>query len=136
MRQLQIKEAFQLPYARGSYNKFNLEEQWIRLSEGCPNGCEYCRETKECGSVPIYFEIPDIRRNKVKIMDMNLIYKSRAIEVMDDLRSRKVDGKVVYYELICGIGYRYMTQEKANALKRNRFKNIRSPNKHPASIPR
>lgn len=55
-------------YARGSYNKCNETEQWIRISEGCPNNCEFCRETKECGKEPIYFEIPEIIRNKVKIL--------------------------------------------------------------------
>lgn len=108
-----------------TYNKFNDEEQWIRISEGCPNNCEFCRETKECGTSPIYLEIPVIVRNKVKIMDMNLIYKSRAVEIINELGNKKVNGKCVYYELICGIDYRFMTQEKANALKKNRFVNIR-----------
>lgn len=113
------------PYARGTYNKFNETEQWIRISEGCPNDCEFCRETKECGKEPIYFDIPEIVRNNVKIMDMNLIYKPKCIEILDHLGSQKVNGKVVYYELICGIDWRFMTQEKANALRLNRFKNIR-----------
>lgn len=114
-----------MKYARGSYNKFNDEEQWIRISEGCPNNCGYCRETKECGKNPIYFEIPKIVRNTVKIMDMNLLYKPKAIEIIKELGSRKVKNKVVYYELVCGIDWRYLTQEKADLLKKNRFKNIR-----------
>ena len=112
-------------YAKGSYNKFNDTEQWIRITEGCPNNCEYCRETKENGSKENYLEIPEIVRNKVKIMDMNLMYKSKAIAIIQELGQKKVDGKVVYYELICGIDYRYMNLEKAQALKENRFKNIR-----------
>jgi len=113
------------PYSRGSYNKFNDEEQWIRISEGCPNDCEFCRETKECGKEPIYLEVPEIVRNKVKIMDMNLIYKPKANNIIKYLGSVKVNEKVVYYELICGIDWRYLDQEKANLLKENRFKNIR-----------
>lgn len=112
-------------YARGPYNKANDTEQWIRLSEGCPNGCEYCRETKECGFLPIFFPIPEIIRNKVKIMDMNLIYKPQAVEIIEELGRCRVGGKVVYYELICGVDYRYLDLEKAQALKNNRFKNIR-----------
>lgn len=112
-------------YVRGAYNKFNDTEQWIRISEGCPNNCEYCRETKECGKEPIYLPIPEIVRNKVKIMDMNLIYKPKALEIINELGSKKVNNKVVYYELICGIDWRYLTQEIAEALKKNRFKNIR-----------
>lgn len=112
-------------YSKGAYNKSNETEQWIRLSEGCPNNCEFCRETKECGKEPVYFDIPVIIRNKVKIMDMNLIYKPRALEIIDFLGSYTVNNKVVYYELICGIDWRYMTQDIANALKRSRFINIR-----------
>ena len=112
-------------YARGEYNKFNETEQWIRISEGCPNDCEFCRETKECGKEPIYLPIPEIVRNKVRIMDMNLIYKPKVLEIIKELGQKKVNGKVVYYELICGIDYRYLTQEIANDLKENRFINIR-----------
>jgi len=113
------------PYAKGSYNKFNDTEQWIRLSDGCPNNCQYCRETIENGADPIYYATPRIIRNKVKILDMNLIYKPRALELINSLGNAKVNNKVVYYELICGIDFRYLTQEIANALKNNRFKNIR-----------
>ena len=103
----------------------NNAEQWIRISEGCPNNCGFCHETKENGSGEIYLPIPKIERNLVKIMDMNLTYKSRFIEIADFLGAQTVNGKVVKYELICGIDYRYMTQDKADALKRNRFVNIR-----------
>ena len=113
------------PYSKGSYNKYDDTEQWIRLSEGCPNNCEFCRESKECGVEPIYFDIPEIIRNKVKIMDMNLLYKPKAIEIIQELGNKRVNNKVVYYELICGIDWRFMTQEKANALKQNRFVNLR-----------
>lgn len=112
-------------YARGSYNKFDDEEQWIRISEGCPNNCEFCWETRECGRKPIYFEIPEIVRNKVKIMDMNLIYKPKAQAIIYDLGKRRVKKKVVYYELICGIDWRFLTPQIANALHDSRFKNIR-----------
>lgn len=112
-------------YSRGPYNRMDANEQWIRLSEGCPNNCPFCYETPNCGTEPIYFGIPQIERNIVKIMDMNLIYKPRAVEIINCLGQQRVNGKVVNYELICGIDYRYMTQEKANALKAARFQNIR-----------
>lgn len=114
-----------MKYSKGPYNKFNDKEQWIRLSEGCPNNCSFCRETKECGIDPVYFPIPEICRNKVKIMDMNLMYKPEAVRIINYLGSKKVNNKVVYYELICGIDWRYMTLDKAIALKINRFKNIK-----------
>lgn len=113
------------PYSRGFYNEVRGDEQRIRISEGCPNDCQYCYETKECGKEPIYFYIPKIIRNKVSIMDMNLIYKPKALDMIKELGMQKVNGKVVYYELICGIDFRYLTQDIANALKENRFVNIR-----------
>jgi hypothetical protein len=122
-----VKESPSLtkPYARGSYNKSNDTEQWIRISEGCPNKCVYCRESWECGTEPIYLEIPEIVRNEVKILDMNLTAKPKAIEIINDLGSRRVNNKVIHYELLCGVDYRYSTQLMANALHDNRFKNIR-----------
>jgi hypothetical protein len=115
----------EIKYARGEYNKFDDNEQWIRISEGCPNNCGFCYETKICGREPIYLPIPEIVRNKVKIMDMNLIYKPKALEIIKDLGSRKVGGKVVYYEFICGVDWRFLTDEIAIALKESRFQNIR-----------
>jgi hypothetical protein len=123
--ELQVKPKLHKEYSKGSYNKIGDEEQWIRISEGCPNDCEFCRETFENGVKPIYYNIPNIERNSVKIMDMNLLYKPKCIEILNELGNKKVSNRVVYYELICGIDYRFMTQEKANALKNNRFKNIR-----------
>ena len=120
MVELEIK-----PYSKGAYNKHNEEEQWIRISEGCPNNCEFCRETKECGKEPTYFDIPEIVRNKVKILDMNLLYKPKAIEIIQQLGNKKTNNKVIHYELICGIDWRFLTQEKANALRQNRFVNVR-----------
>ena len=114
-----------MKHAVGAYNKFDDHEQWIRISEGCPNGCKFCGETLTNGTKPIYYPIPEIVRNKVKIVDMNLSYKPDFIKILDDLGSRKANGKVIEYELICGIDYRSMTKEKAEVLRRNRFRNIR-----------
>lgn len=112
------------PYAKGEYNKFNEEEQWIRISEGCPNKCPFCRESWENPEIKM-LEIPEIVRNKVKIMDMNLLCHPEALETIRSLGNRKVNNKVVYYECICGIDYRFLTQEIASALKQARFRNIR-----------
>ena len=110
-----------MKYSFGAYNKTDENEQWIRLSEGCPNNCGYCYEPKEFK----IFEIPKLERNKVKIMDMNLLCKPEALEIIEELGRRKVNGKVVYYELICGIDYRFLDSKLAVALKQSRFKNIR-----------
>ena len=112
------------PYSKGEYNKFNDQEQWIRLSEGCPNGCPFCREAFENPILKVY-EIPELVRNEVKILDMNLLCHPEALEIIKDLGRRKVNGKVIYYELLCGVDYRFLTQELASALKQARFKHIR-----------
>jgi tRNA A37 methylthiotransferase MiaB len=65
------------PYSKGFYNEFDDQEQHIRVSEGCPNKCPYCAEAWENGIEPIYYDIPEIIRNKVIILDMNLIYKPK-----------------------------------------------------------
>jgi len=108
-------------YSLGSYNKFDKNEQWIRITEGCPNQCPYCYEPREYK----IFNIPEIVRNKVKIMDMNLLCKKECVDIIKDLGSKKVNKKLVYYELVCGIDFRFMTQEIAKALKENHFINIR-----------
>ena len=113
-----------VPYSKGEYNKVIEGEQWIRLSEGCPNKCSYCRESFENQEL-IVFEIPEIKTNKVKILDMNLLSHPESLEMINDLGRRKVNGKVVYYELLCGVDYRFLTQELAVALKQARFKNLR-----------
>ena len=110
-----------MKYDRSAYNVSNETEQWIRLGDGCPNNCEYCY----CPTDIIQYDIPEIIRNKVKIMDMNLLCYSNTLDIIKELGSKRVNNKVVYYELICGIDYRFLTQEIANALKQSRFKNIR-----------
>jgi hypothetical protein len=109
------------PYSLGSYNKFDEKEQWIRITEGCPHHHEFCYEPIEIKVFPI----PEIVRNKVKIMDMNLLCKSQALEIITELMLKKVNNKVIYYELICGIDFRFLDQGLAYALHNARFKNIR-----------
>jgi len=116
-KQIQLKK----PYVYGSYNKFNDQEQWIRISEGCPHNCPFCYEPIELKVFPI----PEIVRNNVKIMDMNLLCKDEALDIIEALSGIRVDGKVVHYELICGIDHRFLTQEIADELREARFVNIR-----------
>jgi hypothetical protein len=109
------------PYSFGPYDKSNKDEQWIRLTEGCPHSCPYCYEPKEYKVFPM----PEIVRNSVKLMDMNLLAKPEAVGIIRELGGKKVGGKVVNYELICGLDYRFLTDEIAGALKKSRFKNLR-----------
>jgi hypothetical protein len=115
------KRGIRQSYSLGPYNKYDDKEQWIRISQGCPNQCPYCYEPKK----EIVFDIPEIVRNKVKIMDMNLLSKPQAKDVIKCLGEKRVKGKVVNYELVCGIDWRFLTAEIAELLKQNRFGNIR-----------
>jgi len=110
-----------MEYHTEFYNKIKGDEQRLRLGEGCPNNCEYCCASKKL----IRYDIPKIERNKVSIMDMNFLYDPKHKERIKELGEKKVNGKVVYYELICGIDWRRLDQETANLLKENRFMNIR-----------
>lgn len=112
------------PYSRGVYNEFDDTEQWIRLSEGCPNGCPFCREGIENPELKV-FEIPEIVRNEVKIMDMNLLCHPEALDIIKKLGFWRVGGHKVHYECVCGIDYRFLNNELANALKKSRFKSLR-----------
>lgn len=108
-------------YSHGPYNKSNKTEQWIRITEGCPNQCPFCYEPEE----QKIFEIPEIVRNKVKIMDMNLLCKHGWVNIIDELGRKRVNGKPVEYELICGIDYRFLNKAMAEYLFCCRFKKPR-----------
>ncbi len=109
------------PYSTGPYNKMNDTEQWIRISQGCPNHCAFCYEPPE----QKLFQTPPIERNKVKIMDMNLLAQKNAFYVIEQLGTIKVNKKVVHYELVCGIDHRFLTSTLAEVLKKSRFQKIR-----------
>ncbi len=115
------KQGIIRPYSLGPYNKYNEAEQWVRLSQGCPNQCPFCYEPRK----EQIFPIPEIVRNDVKIMDMNLLSKSEALCIITQLGNIRAGGKVIHYELVCGIDWRFLTYELAAALKAARFKKIR-----------
>lgn len=109
------------PYSTGPYNKMNGTEQWIRISQGCPNQCPFCYEPPQME----LFSIPLIKRNLVKIMDMNLLAQKGSLTYIQWLGTQQVNKKVVHYELVCGIDHRFLTPVLAEALKKSRFQKIR-----------
>ena len=108
-------------YSYGPYNKIKGNKQRIRITEGCPNNCPQCYEPTEIK----IFGVPEIKKNVVEISDMNLLCKPESLKIIEGLGERRVNNKVIYYELICGIDYRYLTLELAMALKQSRFRKIR-----------
>lgn len=108
-------------YSTGPYNKMNEHEQWIRISQGCPNKCAFCYEPPQ----RIEFPIPKIERNQVKIIDMNFLSQDCPLTRIQHLGRQKVNNKVVYYELVCGIDHRFLSHVSAEELKKARFIKIR-----------
>ena len=113
-----------LQYSKGPQNIITDEYQVIRLSEGCPRKCPWCREWKEIGDDWKIFPRPEIVRCDVRITDMNLLAKPEALDIINQFRDIRVDNKVIYPWLVCGIDYRFLTKELAEALKNNRFVNV------------
>ena len=120
-----LKPQTKQQYSRGAQNIITDEYQVIRLSEGCPHKCPWCREWREFGRDEWkVFPIPEIVRNEIRITDMNLIAKPEALSMIEAFKDIRVDGKVIYPWLVCGIDYRFLTAEIAKALHESRFKNI------------
>lgn len=109
------------PYSYGPYNVVRGDRQRIRWSEGCVNNCSNCYEPIEIK----IFGLPELTRNKVEFSDMNPLCKPESLEMIRSLESKRVNGKVVEFEFICGVDYRFLTQEIADALHKSRFKRIR-----------
>ena len=113
-----------IQYSKGEQNIITKDFQMIRLSEGyCPHKCPWCYEWKECTESKD-FEIPLIERNLVHISDMNLLSSPQALNKIKQFKDIRVNNKVVYPWLVCGIDYRFLTFEIAQALKNSRFINI------------
>ena len=104
-------------YSYGPYSKTKGDQQWIRITEGCPWNHEFCYEPTELK----VFGIPEIERNKVGVMDMNLLCKPEALDIIKKLGEVRIEDKVVWYEMLCGIDYRFLTPEIAQALYDSRF---------------
>lgn len=113
-----------IEYSIGPLNIITPEYQVIRLSEGCPWKCPWCYENKFIGDDWKVFPIPELVRNEIRIVDMNLLAKKEAIDYIQFFEKERVGGKVVYPWLVCGIDYRFLTLEIAQALKDSRFVNI------------
>lgn len=94
--------------------------QVAQLTDGCPRNCPWCYSD---GMKEV--ELPVIVKNHVKLIDENSLAFDNIIMKLDWCGQQRVNGLVVYYEFIPGVDRRFLSLEKAEALKRNRFKNIR-----------
>jgi hypothetical protein len=120
-QQLVLAPKIHTTYGKPQYNYVRGNTQRIELHRGCPHGHEYCYEPK------IYedFPIPELLKNQVQILDMNLLARKDALQIIRQLGLKIVNGKFVHYEAVCGFDFRFLTQEIAYALKDSWFFNIR-----------
>ena len=120
---LMFKTTYGPNYDNPQYVKVVRDIQRIELHRGCPwaDIHDYCWEPKQ----NIDYPIPEIVRNKVQILDMNMLHRKNILETLEQLSNIQVKGKVVYYEAVCGFDFRVLTPEIVKALKKARFKKIR-----------
>ncbi len=105
---------------REDYPQVNLVEngiQIIELNRGCKRGCSFCYAD------PNYkvFDVPEIISNKVRIRGEGFLYDPKIKEKIIELGNKRVNNKVVYYELNQGIDFRLLTKEIAELLSKYRF---------------
>lgn len=110
----------EMKYSYGPYDEIKGDAQAIRITEGCPHNCEWCYEP----TVFKIFGIPEIKRNKVLIYDMNILAKPEAYDLISSLPD-KLNGKNVLYEFVCGLDFRFMTKEIAQLLHDGHFGRFR-----------
>ena len=109
-------------YSYGEYNKSDDKEQWIRLTEGCPRDCPYCYEPQEIK----VFDIPEIVRSKVKIIDMNMfVPKKKPLEILRSLPIKNNGTGIIHYQFFCGFDYRFLNKEIAEEMKKHHFEKLR-----------
>jgi len=110
-----------MKYSTGEQNIITDTFQMIRLSEGyCPHKCPWCYE--HIYAIPKQdYVLPAIVKRDIRLTDMNILASKNPLDKINQFKNIRVNKKVVYPWLICGIDYRFLTQEIADALKLNRF---------------
>ena len=109
------------PYSIGPYNVTKDGQQWVRIGEGCPHSCPWCAEPKQSK----WYGMPKPESNQISLLDMNLLSHPEALPEIQRMANLKFDGKVIHFEAICGLDYRFMNLEICQALKAARFQNLR-----------
>jgi len=111
------KERKRFEYSEDQINYLNKEFHVFETHRGCPHGCPFCFEPQ----ISVRFPIPEIKSNKIKIIDMNFLSQPNLIKRIRELGSKTYDDKLVYYDLVCGIDFRKINQDIADELMKNRF---------------
>lgn len=101
---------FQTPYEQGE------DYQVTKITSGCPHNCTFCFSDD--------FEVvgvPQFNRNKILLVDENLLSHPNIIEVLDGLKTARVAGRVVRFEAICGFEKELLSLDIATCLHSSRF---------------
>jgi hypothetical protein len=114
--QLTLSPKIHTTYGKPQYNYVKGNKQRIELHRGCPWQHEYCYEPK------VYqdFAIPEITKNYVEILDMNLLARQNILAILYALPIA-LNGKIITYEAVCGFDFRFLTYEIASILKSSHF---------------
>lgn len=99
------------------YNQMDNSEQWIRLTDGCFRNCWNCYAPTE----KKVYDLPEIKRNKVRFLDMNFLYAHPdPTGLIASLRKIKVNKRVVKYTFLCGLDFTLFTKDFLSACKKSR----------------
>ncbi len=113
-------EPLKTKYQSGPYNKSNKSEQWIRISDGCPTNCPFCY----CPEDLNYWGIPKIIRNKVKILDFNILAQPNAKLILKKLAGITFNNKRVKFYCKGGFDKNFVSLEVAQLIKAANFQDI------------
>jgi len=115
--QLTLAPKIRTTYDKPQYNYVKGYRQRIELHRGCPWQHEYCYEPK----IDEDFPIPELTKNYVEILDMNLLARKNVLSLIWQLKNAKVNGKKVKFQAVCGFDFRFLTPTIALSLKAANF---------------
>ena len=118
--QQKLTKSRKVKYVYGKDNKIKGDMQRIRITQGCFRQCDYCNEPKK---VELYLEVIDeIKRNKVVILDMNILDPRKPrLKILQRLCEKRINQKRVYYDMKCGFDYTQIDQTIANLIYEGYF---------------
>jgi len=102
-------------YPQVDFIKNNI--QYIEINRGCKRLCPFCYADPNYKT----FSIPEIKSNKVQIWGESILYDPKIKEKIIELGKKRVNNKVIYYDLGQGVDYRLLNKEIAELLSENRF---------------
>jgi len=105
-----------------AYDLVDVDYQIVHTSRGCTRKCNFCGTWKIEPEFKYKKSIKEkIKSNRIIFYDNNLLANPHIKEIIEELKSSKHNGRIVYSESQCGIDGRLLTPEVAKLLKQARF---------------